>query len=111
MAFDEVAEYQRQLETVDAMGATLSAIPGVQTEVLMPDAEAGEPYIEVRWDAGRYRITPAELKQALRHSKPSIEIRALFLSDGQIHLTATMLKEGEDKIVTSRVKEILLGSA
>ncbi len=111
ITFDEEAEYKRQLEIVSGMGKDLSTISGVTIETRTPAAEAREPYIEVRWDAERYPITPAEVKQALRDSRPSIEIRALFLSAGQIHLTATMLKEGEAQIVTSRLREILLASA
>lgn len=111
ITFDDVADYHRQLEIVNGMGDELARIPGVTTETLTPSAEAREPYVEVRWDAGRYPITPAEVKQALRDSQPSIEIRALFLSEGQIHLTATMLKEGEAQVVTARLREILLASA
>lgn len=111
MAFDEEAEFQRQLNIVSAMGSDLSLMPGIRTETRTPGAEAREPYIEVRWDASIYKTTPAEVKQALRDSQPSIEIRALFLSGGRIHLTATMLKAGEAEIVTARLKEILMASA
>lgn len=111
MSFDEEAEYQSQLEIVDAMGRDLAAMQGVNTVTRTPGAEAREPYIEVRWDADLYKATPAEVKQALRDSDPSIEIRALFLSDGQIHLTATMLNEGEAGIVTASLKDILKASA
>ncbi len=93
------------------MGRDLSAMEGVETTTRTPGAEAREPYIEVQWDSGRYRTTPAEVKQALRDADPSIEIRALFLSDGQIHLTATMLKSGEADIVSASLKNILLASA
>ena len=111
MTFDEDAEYQRQLEIVNAMGRDLSTLQGVATITRTPGAEAREPYIEVHWEAARYKSTPAEVKQALRDADPSIEIRALFLSGGQVHLTATMLKAGEAEIVTARLKEILLASA
>jgi len=111
MMFDEEAEYQRQLAIVNAMGRDLSAMRGVDTVTRTPGAEAREPYIEVHWDAELYRTTPAEVKQALQDGDPPIEIRALFLSDGQIHLTATMLKEGEARIVTAGLKDILLASA
>ena len=110
MTFDEDAEYQRQLEIVNAMGSDLSTLQGVATITRTPGAEAREPYIEVHWEADRYKSTPAEVKQALRDADPSIEIRALFLSGGQVHLTATMLKAGEAEIVTARLKEILLAS-
>ena len=111
MSFDEEGEYRRQLEIVNAMGSDLSELQRVNTVTRTPGAEAREPYIEVRWDADLYKTTPADVKQALRDSNPSIEIRALFLSGGQIHLTATMLKAGEADIVTSRLKNVLLASA
>ncbi len=84
---------------------------GVATITRTPGAEAREPYIEVHWEADRYKSTPAEVKQALRDADPSIEIRALFLSGGQVHLTATMLKADEGDIVSACLKEILLASA
>ena len=111
MSFDEEAEYQRQLEIVNTMGRDLATMQGVESFTRTPDAEAREPYIEIHWDAALYKTTPAEVKQSLRDADPSIEIRALFLSDGQVHLTATMLKEGEAEIVSSSLKEILLASA
>ena len=78
MTFDEDAEYQRQLDIVNAMGSDLSTMQGVRTVTQTPGAEAREPYIEVHWDEGQYKTTPAEVKQALRDGDPSIEIRALF---------------------------------
>jgi seryl-tRNA(Sec) selenium transferase len=110
LKFDEKAEFERQLKTVNKMGQDLSTMPGVNTVTHIPGAEAREPYIEVQWDAGKYNIGVAEMKQALRDSRPSIEIRALFLSDGQLHLTAAMLKEGEPGIVTRRIAEIFRSS-
>lgn len=107
LEFDEGAEYRRQLNVVSAMERDLAAVEGVQTEIGIPGAEAREPYLEVRWDADEYRISVADLKQALRSGEPSIEVRALFLSNNQLHLTAVALKPGEAEIVTQRVAEIL----
>jgi len=111
LEFDEEAEYQRRLRIVNGMGRALTMLPGVTTETSVPGAEAREPYIEVRWDAEIYSVSVAEMKQALRSGEPSIEVRALFLSAGQLHLTATMLKVGEAEIVVGRVTEILEASA
>ncbi len=111
LAFDEEAEYQRQLDVVDAMGRELSALPGVTIEISVPGAEAREPYIEVSWDNDLYGISVADLKQALRDGEPSIEVRALFLSGGQLHLTAVLLKPGESDIVVNQVARILQASA
>lgn len=110
LRFDEEAEFQRQLRTVEEMGAALARLPGVDVAIHVPHAEAREPYIEVQWEAARYSIGVADVKQALRDGSPSIEIRALFLSAGNLHLTAVMLKEGEAEVVVKRVGEILQSS-
>jgi D-glucosaminate-6-phosphate ammonia-lyase len=107
LKYDADAEYERQLQIVNAMGRDLLRIPGVVVETSVPGAEAREPYIEVRWDAGVFDISPADIKQALRVGEPPIEVRALFLSGGQLHLTAVALKNGEAEIVTQRVAEVL----
>jgi L-seryl-tRNA(Ser) seleniumtransferase len=108
---DEGAEYQRQLEIIQSLGRRLETIPGVTVTTDEPDYEAREPYIAVEWDAARYPIEPAEVKQALRDGDPCVEIRALFLSGGRIEMTAVMLKPGEDAIVAARFKDVLTGNA
>jgi len=111
LKFDEEAEFQRQLKTVNDMGSVLSRIPGLRIETHIPQAEAREPYIEIQWDELQYKISVEQVKQALRDGSPSIEIRALFLSAGNLHLTAVLLKQGEADIVTQRVTEVLRNSA
>ncbi|MDA0679300.1 MAG: hypothetical protein O3A13_03065 [Proteobacteria bacterium] len=107
LAFDEDAEYERQLSIVNSMGRNLGLLPGITIETAVPVGEAREPYIEIRWDTRIYDITVADMKQALRDGDPSIEVRALFLSNNQLHLTAVALKKGEAEIVTRRIAEIL----
>ncbi len=107
LAFDEEAEYQRQLTIVNAMGRELARLPGVIAESKTPTAEAREPYIEIRWDENVYGLSVADMKQALRSGDPSIEVRALFLSANELHLTAVALKDGEAEIVTGRISELL----
>jgi L-seryl-tRNA(Ser) seleniumtransferase len=107
LKFDEEAEFQRQLKTVNGMGAVLSRLPGLKVETHIPHAEAREPYIEILWDESQYKTSVDQVKQALRNGSPSIEIRALFLSAGNLHLTAVLLKEGEADIVVQRVTEVL----
>jgi L-seryl-tRNA(Ser) seleniumtransferase len=105
--FDEQAEYERQLKVVNGMAGELGRLPGVTVETAVPNAEAREPYVEVRWEEGIYNVSVADLKQALRSGDPSIEVRALFLSNNQLHLTAVALKQGEPEIVIARIVEIL----
>ncbi len=111
LAFDEDAEYRRQLAIVTEMGRDIERLSGVTTRLRSPDFEAREPYIEVHWDQAMYPIDEPTVKQLLRDGEPSIEIRALFLSGGRIELTASMLEDGEASIVAERVKNILAASA
>lgn len=106
LKYDEKAEFNRQRKTVKFMQAQLAIIPGITITINQPDFEASEPYIEIQWDK-RYQITPKELKEKLRYGTPSIEIRALFLSQGNIHLTAVMLTMSEAQIVVQRINTIL----
>ena len=108
--FDEEKEYQRQLDLVDYMGRELSGLNGVSVSTHVPAEEAREPYIEVNWDE-RYAISPGGVKQLLRDGKPCIEIRALFLSGGRLHLTASMLEESQAPVIVKRIKEILDANA
>ena len=84
LAMDEASEFERQRSIVGEMSRALSALPGVTTEIAVPVGEAQEPYVEVRWDATQYPVSVADLKQSLRDGDPSVEVRALFLSDGQL---------------------------
>ena len=106
LKFDENIEYQRQSKLVKSMANQLSKIPGTDITLHEPSDEAREPYLEINWDK-RYRINPSQMKIELRNNKPSIEIRALFLSGGKIHLTATMLDKDESLIVTNTIIRIL----
>lgn len=111
LAFDEDAEFARQLGIIEEIGRDIEQLDGVTSKVQAPDFEAREPYLEVHWDKGRYPIDEPALKQSLRDGEPSVEIRALFLSGGRIELTAAMLKAGEPAIVARRVRELLGSSA
>ena len=110
IAFDEDAEFARQLAIIEQIGSDIGQLPDVVATVEAPDHEAREPYLVVEWDKSRYRIDEPTLKQALRDGDPAIEIRALFLSGGRIELTAVMLKPGEPASVARRVRELLEAS-
>lgn len=107
---DEAADMERYYVLANYMANEIAMLDGVTTEVLTRDAHGMEPYVNVDWDQSTYKISKDDLKQALRNGDPCIEIRAMFLSLGELHLTGHMLKSGEETIVVDRVKEILLAS-
>lgn len=105
---DEAADMVQYYKLTNYMADKISALDGVSTKVQATSAQGMEPYVNVDWDLDRYKISKDDLKLALRNGEPCIELRAMFLSFGELHLTGHMLKSGEEKIVARRVIEILL---
>ena len=110
LAQDEDADMRDYYRLTNYMAAEIGKLDGVTTEVMTTDAQGMEPYVNVDWDQERYKISKDDLKLALRHGEPSIELRAMFLSFGELHITGHMLKPGEEVIVARRVIEVLLES-
>ncbi|MDG1707272.1 MAG: hypothetical protein P8H03_00845, partial [Emcibacteraceae bacterium] len=104
---NEAADMEHYNRVTHYLAAEISALEGVTTEVKATYEQGMEPYVNVEWDADIYKITKDELKLALRNGEPCIELRALFLSFGELHITGHMLKPGEEKTVARRVKEVL----
>ena len=105
---DEEKDMKQYLKLAQYMASEIGSLDGVTAEILTSEAHGMEPYINVDWDQNKYGINKEALKLALRNGDPGIEIRAMFLSLGELHLTGHMLKPEEEKIVVDRVKEILL---
>lgn len=108
---DEAKDMEQYFKLVKFMADEISDLDGATAEVLTSEAHGMEPYVNVDWDQSKYMINKDDLKLALRNGDPGIEIRAMFLSLGELHLTGHMFKPGEEEIVAHRVKEILLENA
>lgn len=107
---DEAADMTDYYRITNDMAVEISKLDGVTADVLTSEQQGMEPYVNVDWDQEKYKISKDGLKRALRNGEPCIELRAMFLSFGELHLTGHMLKPGEEKIVARRVIEILLES-
>lgn len=107
---DETADMKEYYRLTNFMAKAISQLNGVTAEVFTTEAQGMEPYVNVDWDQAIYRISKDDVKLALRNGEPSIELRAMFLSFDELHLTGHMLKPGEEKIVARRVIEILSAS-
>lgn len=108
---DEDADMEHYYSLTNFMAAEISKLDGVTAEVMTTDEQGMEPYVNVDWDQARYPISKDDAKLALRHGEPCIELRAMFLSFGELHITGHMLKPGEEKIVARRMIEVLRDSA
>lgn len=111
LAVDEAEDFAwkraRFANIVDAMGN----LPGVRSEVVLSPGETNELYLDVDWDEADYAITKPGFIEALRAHSPSVEVRLPLFSGGRIHLSATVLADGEDAEVGRILRDVLAAHA
>lgn len=89
----------------------IADVPGIRTEVIMSSSETNELYLDVDWDPDIIPLSRTELIEALRAHSPSVEVRLPLFSGGRVHLSATVLAEGEDVEVGRIIRSVLLDHA
>lgn len=95
-------EWQTRLERISQ---ELTKIPGVSTEFFVPDIANHVPHMRIFWDS-RVTITPKDVSKSLKSSKPVIVVGGGEGKPG-LSMCSFMLQPGEDKIVATRLSQIL----
>ncbi len=90
---------------VDLIAKAASSIPGVTPEKHVPEIANHVPSLRIRIDQSRVKISPEQLRLALRNGHPSIETMG---GSETVDITTWMMIPGEERIVAKRVKDILL---
>lgn len=95
------AEWQKRLDTI---ASQVTKIAGVTTTNLVPGIANHVPSMQITWDAARVKLTPRELSETLRKSKPSIVVER---NSKGIEMTSFMLQPGEAEILAERLTQLL----
>ena len=85
----------------------ISHINGVKTKIYRSESITNELYLDLDWDTNIIKLSKQSFIEALRESTPSVEVRLLRFSQGRIHLSATVMNEGEDVIVGQVIRKVL----
>lgn len=102
---DDIAYKRRRFNViVDA----LRDVPGVITKIFVAEGHAKELYLDIDWDTQVIDLNREDFVQALRDHRPAVEVRLFLFSGGRIHLSATVMDEGEDAIVGEIIRNTLL---
>jgi uncharacterized pyridoxal phosphate-dependent enzyme len=96
----EQREFQKRAETIQAAAA---AVAGVKTEIFVPAVANHVPHLRVSWDPSRGQTAAAVVK-ALKDGEPSIGTRH---EGDSLVIGVWMMRQGEDKIVARRLREVL----
>ncbi len=86
----------------------IASVPGTTPEIHVPEIANHVPSLRIKWDASKIKITPEEVRNALRNGHPSIETMG---GNETVDITTWMMIPGEERMVAKRLKEILLGGA
>ena len=101
----------------DRIAKQLSTIPGLQTQIFIPEVANHVPHLLITYDQNRMKITGAEAMQKMREGKPRIELNpstggapasaGLPGGPNTIVVGLWMLQPGEEMVVAKRLREVL----
>ncbi len=83
----------------------VSAIPGVTTEVFVPEIANAVPHLRIRWDYSQSELTPKAAAERLREGNPSIEVRPNY--EEGLEIGVWMLDAGDERVVGRRIHGVL----
>ncbi len=95
-------EWQGRLESVSRQ---VTRVPGVSTSYFVPEIANHVPHMQITWDAAKIALTPMQVSQMLKESKPPIIMGPGEEKPG-LSMNSFMLQAGEEKIVAEQLARI-----
>jgi uncharacterized pyridoxal phosphate-dependent enzyme len=112
---------------VERIAKIVETVPGVSTEIRIPEGGNSYPTLTVKWDEQASGFTVADCDRALRDGEPRIEVltasnpslvpavhegwqagrKETPRRDDRLQIISMTLQDGEELIVARRLKEIL----
>jgi len=106
---DHAKIWQTWEKRVSDIADSITDIPGVHTETVIPEIANENPTLKISWDKDKINLTGKLLGEKMRNGTPSIETIS-WESEDYIRIAVFMLQKGQDKIVAKRLREALLES-
>ncbi|MBA3887447.1 MAG: aminotransferase class V-fold PLP-dependent enzyme [Acidobacteria bacterium] len=100
---DHAAERREFDDRAETIRKSVTAVPGVEAEIFVPEVANHVPHVRIRWDADRLGMAPEEVISKLRAGEPSIRVRP----GREVVVGVWMMRPGEHTIVARRLREVL----
>ena len=100
---DHTAQWKEWENQIRMIHDAAVSVPGVKAEIHVPEIANHVPALKISWD-DKVKATPGEIRDALRNGHPSIETMG---GSDTIDITTWMMIPGEERIVASRIKDLL----
>jgi len=101
---DHEAIWKMWEDRIAVIENAVKAVDGVTTTVTVPPIANITPTLTISWDQEKIKVDGNEMRKRLREGTPSIEMMG---GRDTCVITAWMMKDGDDKIVASRMVEEL----
>jgi uncharacterized pyridoxal phosphate-dependent enzyme len=103
---DHEALAQEWWKRLDMISKQITKVDGVSTAYFVPDVANHVPSMQINWDPRRISLSPRQVSDALRKSKPSIVVGRTEIG---LEMNSFMLQPGEDKIIADQLLQIFRG--
>ena len=101
---DHKAEWEMWEAQIKLISDSALKIKGVETEVHVPKYANHVPSLKIRWNQNLVKITPNEVRDQLKNGHPSIQTVG---DNSTVGITTWMMVPGQERIVATRINEIL----
>ncbi|MCH8336134.1 MAG: hypothetical protein IIC61_09625 [Proteobacteria bacterium] len=108
LSVSEEADFAYKRERFSLIIEQIADLPGVTARVFVSGSETNELYLDIDWDTGIIKLDRQQFIDALRAETPAVEVRLLLFSGGRIHLSATVMDDGQDVIAGQVIRKVLL---
>ena len=108
LQIDPDTDWQFKYDRFADISAQLDGIPSLRTELVTSDGHSREVYLDIDWDESVVRLSKKALVQALRDHTPAVEVRLMLFSAGRIHLSATVMDDGQAEEAGRIIQSVLL---
>ncbi len=108
LGISEAADFEYKRERFNNITAQIEDLAGVSTKVFVSESETNELYLDIDWDTDIINLDSQQFFGALRKETPAVEVRLLLFSGGRIHLSATVMDDGQDVIAGQIIRKVLL---
>src|SRR6478735_2967305 len=105
LAEDHDALAKEWQERLGSISRQITRVPGVSTSYFVPEIANHVPHMQISWDEAKISLTPKQVSQLLKESKPSIIMAAGEEKPG-LSMNSFMLQAGEDKVVAEQLSKI-----
>jgi L-seryl-tRNA(Ser) seleniumtransferase len=106
VALDHAAERTRQERLLAAVATPLADLPHVRVRLLSATETGRDPLLEIHLDEAGLGRSAFDISLALQREDPAVHLGERRASDGVLIVNPVGLRDGEEAIVSARIRDV-----